>query len=90
LKIKDLRDIGGACLIELYNNSPSQLLSKVFPDYNWLPWRFGTCPRNFWDDAKNQRNFMDWAATQLNIKEMSDWYKITAKVTYHKLNILKN
>jgi hypothetical protein len=23
---------------------------------------------------------MDWAAAQLNVKEMSDWYKITQKV----------
>jgi hypothetical protein len=30
---------------------------------------------------KNQRKFMDWAGNQLNIKEMSDWYNITTKVT---------
>jgi hypothetical protein len=34
-----------------------------------------------WKDVKNQRNFMNWAAEQLNIKEPSDWYTKSAKVS---------
>jgi hypothetical protein len=64
-----------------FHRSPSQLLSSTYPDYDWLPWKFTLCPRNFFNDPKNQRKFMDWAAKELNIKEMSDWYNITAKVT---------
>jgi hypothetical protein len=30
---------------------------------------------------ENQRKFMNWAAEQLGIKEPSDWYKTTVKVT---------
>jgi hypothetical protein len=56
----------------------------VYPDYNWLPWKFGKCPANYWDDVKNQRKFMDWAAKELNIKDMSDWYNVSINVTrYH-------
>jgi hypothetical protein len=29
---------------------------------------------------KNQRKFMEWAGKQFNVKEMSDWYKITSNV----------
>jgi hypothetical protein len=75
-----LSDIGGNKLLNS-KKSLSQLLSEVYPDYDWLPWKFGRCPQEYWDDMKNQRKFMDWAATELNIKEMSDWYKITLKVT---------
>jgi hypothetical protein len=53
---------------------------KVYPEYNWLPWKFVSCPKNFWHNVKNQRNFMDWASTQLNVKDMNDWYKVTKKV----------
>jgi hypothetical protein len=81
-----LCDIGGKALIDLkYNSSPSQLLAEVHPEYDWLPWRFEKCPRNYWDDMKNQRKFMDWASKQLDIKDMSDWYKLTYKVTQHYL-----
>jgi hypothetical protein len=52
----------------------------VYPGYDWLPWEFGRCPQNYWDEMKNQRKFMDWAGKQLKIKEMSDWYEVGIKV----------
>ena len=39
----------------------------MYPDYNWLPWRFERVPRHFWEDKKNQRNFLDWFAIQSNV-----------------------
>jgi hypothetical protein len=64
-----------------FNSSPSILLANVYPDYNWLPWKFNTYPKTFWDDVKNQRKFMEWAANELKIKGMSNWYDVTFKVT---------
>jgi hypothetical protein len=61
----------------------------MYPDRDWLPWKFDDRPLNFWDDVKKQRKFMDWAAVQLNIKEMSDWYKVTQKVTLPLNGILR-
>jgi hypothetical protein len=77
---QDIIDLGGAVLLMKYNFSPSQLLTSVFPDFEWLPWKFEKCPQNFWSDLKNQRKFLDWAAEKLKINEMSDWYKIQHKV----------
>jgi hypothetical protein len=57
------------------------MLSTVYPEYDWLPWKFVKCPHDYWDDLKNQRKFMDWVATQLNIKEMSDWYNVASQVS---------
>jgi hypothetical protein len=53
----------------------------MFPDYNWLPWRFENCPDELWTNVENQTKFMDWAGKQLNVKETSDWYKVTNQVT---------
>jgi hypothetical protein len=78
--VKEFSDIGGGGLLHLYNNSPSHLLSKLYPDYDWLPWKFTVCPHNFWDNESNQRKFMDWASNELKIKAMSDWYSVTFKV----------
>jgi hypothetical protein len=80
LNIKDFFDLGGNSLLKKYNGSTSLLLSAIYPEYEWLPWKFDRCPVSFWDDVNNQRKFVDWAEKQLNIQEMSDWYKITAKV----------
>jgi hypothetical protein len=78
---KDLINLGSRNLVtNTYNGSLLQLLSNVYPDYNWLPWKFAECPLPYWDDVKNQRKFLDWAAKELNIKEMSDWYNVTNKV----------
>ena len=57
-----------------------EYLRSKYPDHDWLPWKFGNVPHHFWADLKNQRKFMDWAGKELNIKEMSDWYKIMYKV----------
>jgi hypothetical protein len=79
---QQLCDVGGRVLLSKYNFSRSSLLSTLFPQQEWLPWKFSKPARNFWDDIKNQRKFMDWAGkTLLNVNEMSDWYKVTHKVT---------
>jgi hypothetical protein len=86
LIIKDIHGIGGAGLLNYkYNGSLVSALHDLFPTYDWLPWKFVKCPQEFWDDKKNQRKFLDWAATQLDIKDMSDWYRVTQKVTKHIL-----
>ncbi len=72
--------MGGVTLLHKYSDSPYAMLSQNFPEYEWLPWKFIHSPNNFWSVMKNQKLFLNWASTQLNIKEMEDWYKITADV----------
>jgi hypothetical protein len=66
--------------MQKYMDSPYQLLSTVFPEHDWLPWKFGHTPKGYWENMKNQRLFVDWAGNRLNIKEMSDWYKVKQNV----------
>jgi hypothetical protein len=84
----DFVNIGGKTITEKYKGSPSLLLSQIYPSYDWLPWKFRGCPHFFWNNTQNQQKFMDWAGTQLNVKEMNDWYKVTEYVSvmrYSKL-----
>jgi hypothetical protein len=87
--MKDLLDIGGYPILKEYNNSLFSLLSSVYPQYNLLPWKFEKRPQNFWEDTKIQRNFIEWAGKQFNIKEMSDWYKVSVKVNKKQIFKLK-
>lgn len=72
--------MGGSSILKQYNGSPSKLLAVVYPQYEWLPWKFDTCPRNFWGNVENQLKFMQWAGKELLIKEMSDWYRVSYQV----------
>ena len=78
---KAICSIGGAALIsEYYNGSISKLVMSVYPEHNWIPWKFVSSPRNLWDDINEQKKFLEWAGKELGIKEMSDWYNVTTKV----------
>ena len=34
----------------------------------------------YWNNLANQRKFINWAGKELGIKDMEDWYKVSAKV----------
>ena len=72
-------------MLQLHNSSLAHLLSVVYPDYNWLPWKFSATPKNYWSEPENQRKFIEWAGKQLKIKDMSDWYTKT-----YEVKVLKN
>jgi hypothetical protein len=63
-----------------YDRSLSLLLSVLYPEYEWLPWKFVRSPVNFWSDSHNKKKFLDWAGKQLGVKEFSDWYKVSTAV----------
>ena len=58
------------------------MFSTLFPEQDWLPWKFikWRLPPNYWDNINNQIKYVNWVGKQLKINEMSDWYKVTAKV----------
>ena len=57
-----------------------KVLSDVYPEYEWLPWKFTHVSPNYWQDVKNQKQFMDWAGKELKIKNIEDWYNVTRAV----------
>ena len=72
-------------MLYLYHNeSIYSLLSTLYPEYDWLPWKFAKTPKNYWDSDKNKRKFFDWAGKQLGVKNVEDWNNITSKV--NKIN----
>ena len=66
-------------MLSKHNHSPLQLLSTVYPDYNWLPWKFANSPRNMWLDDDLKRKFIEWAGKELGVKELNDWHHIATK-----------
>eukprot|EP01122_Echinamoeba_exundans_P010752 TRINITY_DN408_c0_g1_i1.p1 TRINITY_DN408_c0_g1~~TRINITY_DN408_c0_g1_i1.p1 ORF type:complete len:476 (-),score=30.93 TRINITY_DN408_c0_g1_i1:389-1816(-) len=59
---------GAKAILRMYEDSPYKLLSKVYPEHEWLPWRFKVAPHGFWPDIKNQRVFMEYL-----LKNIKGW-----------------
>ena len=38
------------------------------------------CPRSYWDNFENHKKYVKWVENELNIKNPSDWYKVSTKV----------
>ena len=71
-------------MLAIYGSSLLRLMKNMFPDYNWLPWRFSSVPNKFWNDIDNQKNYMEWVDQQLDFKNTEDWYKINTNVLFKK------
>jgi hypothetical protein len=63
----------------VYNHSLYDGLRAIYPEHEWLPWRFKLQPAGFWESAQNRRNFLDWAMLQLKMKNLNGWYDVTLK-----------
>ncbi len=78
---QDIIAVGGYKLLQSqYNFSPSLLLQTVYPEFQWLPWKFQKTSRNFWESVKNQRIFLDWLGKKLGVTSMEDWYNVKTEV----------
>ena len=75
---------GGSGLLDKYDYSIPALLSKIFPEIDWKPYSFRKTTNSHWRDINNQQDFMRYAEKALNIKELSDWYNVSAQVKMHK------
>ena len=34
------------------DNSPQKIITSIFPEYEWIPWKFFQVPRNYWKNMK--------------------------------------
>ena len=80
ISTKQIANLGGSYLLaRKYKGSPLLLLSSIYPNYNWLPWRFNKVPSGYWNEVKEHRKFLDWVGEQMGLRNKSDWYNVTEK-----------
>eukprot|EP01114_Cavostelium_apophysatum_P010240 TRINITY_DN23747_c0_g1_i1.p1 TRINITY_DN23747_c0_g1~~TRINITY_DN23747_c0_g1_i1.p1 ORF type:complete len:212 (-),score=32.79 TRINITY_DN23747_c0_g1_i1:90-725(-) len=85
LSQKEMIERGGRQLLKKYGFSLWKALQSVYPEkfmanaeatptsWNYRDFRFERFPPNYWQNIKNQRQFMDELALKLDIKQPSDW-----------------
>lgn len=74
---KDFLEHGGMSLMESYRKSPARILQAIYPEHNWMEWKFSQVSRGYWDDSKNLKQFLEWLGKELNIKRREDWYRVS-------------
>eukprot|EP01125_Pyxidicula_operculata_P000536 TRINITY_DN1054_c0_g1_i1.p1 TRINITY_DN1054_c0_g1~~TRINITY_DN1054_c0_g1_i1.p1 ORF type:complete len:239 (-),score=38.81 TRINITY_DN1054_c0_g1_i1:768-1484(-) len=55
-----------------FQGSMYLMIKSLFPDREWLPWKFSKLPNLFWDDVNNQIWYIKWLSNILNIREDED------------------
>ena len=68
---------GGGLLCNHYGNSTYMFLTKIFPDYKFLPWKFKCSYRGLWDDIETHKDYAKWLYTELGYTSMEDWYELS-------------
>src|SRR5690349_8425763 len=75
-----IRHGGGGLLKGCYNGSVSQTMQGVYPEHNWMRWRFGRTPYIFWKKLKGDKTeitkLIDWIGQKLHVTHLDDWYRI--------------
>ena len=78
---KVIRSNYGGSLVGLcYNGSITELIKAVYPNYNWLVWKFKSCPNGWWKDIEHQKEYVEWLGEELGYTTMEDWYKISWEI----------
>lgn len=69
---------GGAGLLRsFYNDSPAKALQEIYPEHNWMPWKFRHVTKGLWDKRDHQKQFFEWLGKELGYHSMDNWYSVT-------------
>ncbi len=80
----DLTHRHGGALLDRYDGSVPALVMDNLPHEDWQEWLFASTPQRFWQEAKNQRRYLQWLGRQLGFREPEDWYALsTRQVSAH-------
>jgi len=71
-------------LLKFYDNDIAMFLMFVLPEFEWHFWLFDVEKvDSFWKNEINQKMFIEWLASQLDIVKMDQWYSLKP---YHLLH----
>ena len=79
ITVNDLKKNGGSTLVHKHRDCPSELIQTVFPEHNWMPWRFARSPGYCFSSMNNRRLFIKWVTDRLDIHKLEDWYRISLR-----------
>jgi hypothetical protein len=59
---------------KFYKGSLFACLKDLYPEHEWLDWKFRIAPQGVWSTIENQKKFIEWVSSTNNITDLSQWY----------------
>lgn len=73
-----------------YAGSLRRALAAVFPEHDWLEWKFSRLAPRWINDPQNARRCVDWLGKQLGLQSISDWYSVSQADVHRHLKAFKS
>lgn len=54
------------------------MISKLFPEHSWQPWKFRVTTHRWWWSVENQRMFFEALRKELAIADLDGMYNLTS------------
>jgi len=70
----------GYILVKKFNSSTREMVTKLLPEMEWLPWRFNISPVGFWYEKEKRDMFLKWLAEQMGWEKKEDWYSLSQNI----------
>jgi len=80
VKSKHFTENGGESFLQRYNGCVYALLKEVFPEVEWLPWKFTVLPRSAVKDPDVLLRAVKFVERELKINSRNDWQRVSNSV----------
>jgi hypothetical protein len=75
-----VHSFGGEPLLhDYYGGSLINALAKIYPEFQWQAWKFQNVSRGYWNSLESKRQYFDWIAEKMGLKNCEDWYSVDIK-----------
>eukprot|EP01122_Echinamoeba_exundans_P001384 TRINITY_DN11454_c0_g1_i1.p1 TRINITY_DN11454_c0_g1~~TRINITY_DN11454_c0_g1_i1.p1 ORF type:complete len:569 (+),score=79.95 TRINITY_DN11454_c0_g1_i1:76-1782(+) len=71
-----LRRLGAASLLKGHKGSLALALTAAYPDHHWQFWKLAKEPQRYWKEPQHAREFLEWAAAEMKMQRLEDWYHV--------------
>jgi hypothetical protein len=75
--VRALYRFGLSRLLHFYDNSIYLMLKSIYPNYDWIPWRFKHSPRAIVVDASLRRSLIDFLLNEHGLESPIDILRLT-------------
>lgn len=76
---EQVREHGGQVLERHYSKSLSKALEVIYPEHEWLGWKFPKRHRGYWNDVTKHKKFFLWLKDELGLEGLEGFYSLTAQ-----------
>jgi hypothetical protein len=60
LRRSSIEENKGFWMLQKYGGSVYSAVSTIYPNHQWLEWKFSSLRPSFWNERDNQRRFLQW------------------------------